>query len=82
MKRIKLTLTDLINTGITYYNFRRIKFSSGERGWSYYLDKPLTDSQTKWLLQWKNVVLGTRTYVYAPEIQSNIIVILDKCRTI
>lgn len=79
MKRKKMLLSDMINNGINYFNFNRVKNNSGVRGWRYILDKPLTKEQITFILNFKNVVIGECNYKYAPELKYNTLIIFDKC---
>ena len=75
----KATLQRFEELGIIYHNFSRVKnkTNKNDRGWRYTLSKPLTEIQRDELLRSKNVILGSATYRYAPEIVYNTVILLD-----
>ena len=79
MRRKKASILDLIRLNVDYFKFERVKNAEGKRGTRYTLEKPLTDSQLEYLSQFKNVITSSCTYRYAPEIQHQVVIILDKC---
>lgn len=81
-RRRKMTLADLIDAGISYHNFHRVKNKYGLHGWRYVLDKPLTPEQLQSVKRWENVTTGTAQNRYAPEIKYNTLIIWDKCLTV
>ena len=72
----KATLQRFEELGIIYHNFSRVK-NKNDRGWRYTLSKPLTETQREELMKSKNVILGSATYRYAPEIVYNTVILLD-----
>ena len=79
MRRKKANIMDLIRVNVEYFKFERVKNAEGKRGTRYTLEKPLTDSQVEHLSQFKNVILSTCNYRYAPELEHQVVIILDKC---
>ena len=79
MRRRKASILDLMKNNVEYFKFERVKNAEGKRGTRYTLEKPLTDSQLEYLSQFKNVILSTCNYRYAPEIEHQVVIILDKC---
>lgn len=79
MKRKKANIYDLINNNIDYFAFQRVKNSKGEPGYRYILDKELNEKQKNVLQQFKNVIISSCQYKYAPEIKHTTIILLDKC---
>ena len=79
MRRKKANILDLMKLGVDYFKFERVKNSEGKKGTRYTLDKPLTESQSTYLSQFKNVILSSCNYRYAPEIQYQALILLDKC---
>ena len=79
MRRKKANILDLIKLGVDYFKFERVKNSEGKRGTRYTLEKPLNDSQLEHLSKFKNVILSTCNYRYAPEVKHQVLIILDKC---
>lgn len=80
MRRKKMNHSDLYELGIDYGYSARVKNADGEKGWRYVLDKPLTPEQEKAVRSFKNTIISTATYRYAPEIVHQTIIMLDKCR--
>lgn len=79
MRRKKASILDLIRLNVEYFKFERVKNSEGKKGTRYTLEKPLNESQSTYLSQFKNVILSTCSYRYAPEIKHQVLIILDKC---
>ena len=77
--RRKASILDLMKLGVEYFKFERVKNSEGKKGTRYTLEKPLTDSQHEHLSKFKNVILSSCNYRYAPEIQHQTVILLDKC---
>ena len=70
----------MIENGIDYHDFQRVKNTAGEYGYRYVLDKPLTAAQLEAVNGYKNTVVGGCRHRYAPEIQYTTLILLDKCR--
>ena len=79
MKRKKANIFDLMKINVEYFKYERVKNSEGKKGTRYTLEKSLTESQSTYLSQFKNVILSTCSYRYAPEIKHQVLIILDKC---
>ncbi len=79
MYKRKMSFEDIIHLGIEYFAFRRVKCKNGLSGYLYVLDKPLSDGQRKAVSGYKNTVISTCTYRYAPEIKHDSLIILNKC---
>ena len=79
MKRKKANIFDLMKINVEYFKYERVKNSEGKKGTRYTLDKPLNNSQLEHLSKFKNVILSTCNYRYAPEIKYQVLIILDKC---
>ena len=80
MKRKKAGLMNLINAGVEYHAYQRIKNYIHGYGWRLTLDKPLTAEQKKALEGFKNLSFGECHHKYAPEIRYNTITLFDKCK--
>ena len=78
MKRIKATMSDLINMGAGFYRSFRVK-SNNTYGTAFVLEKALTAEQTEKLKAFRNVHIGTSGYTYAPENRHTAVVLFDKC---
>ena len=79
MKRKKATVTDLYLKGIQYHAFQRItNTTTKEKGYRYILCDPLTDEQKEALKQFKNVIISSCSYRYAPEINHDTVILMDK----
>ncbi len=83
MRRKKATVNDLFRMGLDWFDVRRCKRTdeAGKviRGTRYFLDKPMTEQQEEYLKKFKNVVVGTAQYKYAPEIKYQTIILTDVC---
>ena len=77
MRRKKASILDLIRLNVEYFKYEHVKNSEGKKGTRYTLEKPLTDSQLEYLSQFKNVILSTCNYRYAPEIEHQVVIILE-----
>lgn len=77
--RKKASILDLMKINVEYFKFERVKNAEGKKGTRYTLEKPLNESQSTYLSQFKNVILSTCSYRYAPEIKHQVLIILDKC---
>ena len=79
MKRKKANVSDLYANGIKYFAFSRVtNTNTGEKGYKYILCDPLTDEQKEFLAQFKNVIISSATYKYAPEIKHDTVILMDK----
>lgn len=80
-KRKIATIYDLDAVGMQYFAFSRVRDkATGERGYRYILDKPVTDAQRQALAWAENIVWGTAQYRYAPEIVHDTVILLDHCK--
>lgn len=79
MKRKKMVLSDMINAGINYFAFNRVKNSNGIKGWRYILEKPLTDYQYSIILKYQNTLVGGCFNRSAPEQKHQTLILFDKC---
>lgn len=79
MRRKKANTWDLVET-ITqgWYAFSRVQNSKGQKGWRYVLCSPLTPEQRESLGKWKNIVISSCQYRYAPEITHDTVILMDK----
>ena len=82
MKRQKMNFSDLVNMNIEYHAFQRVHDTMGNRGTRYVLSKPLTAEQIEIINNFKNTVVSSCKYRYAPEIQYSTLIILDKCKKV
>lgn len=81
MARIKMTIQDLYHIGVEYFASARVtNKNTGERGYRFILEKPLTAEQVEYISKFKNVILSDCYFKYAPEIKHPTILLLDKCR--
>ncbi len=83
MRRKKANENDLFRMGIEWFDAHRCKRTdeAGKviRGTRYILEKPMTEHQEEYLKQFKNVVVSTAKYRYAPEIKHQTIILTDVC---
>ena len=76
MKKKKLSFAYVANLG--YFDFYRHKIN-GVSGWSYVLDKKLTETEKEYINSFNNTVLGCRRCLQAPELKNDIIFLGNKC---
>lgn len=83
MRRKKANVNDMFNIGVEWFDFHRCQRidETGKviKGTRYLLDKPMTEKQKEYLSNFKNVIVSTATYRYAPEIQYQTLIITDVC---
>ena len=79
MLKSKMTLGDIVEAGIEYCAFQRIRNLDGVSGYRYILDKPLTKSQKEFVSKFKNTIVSSCGYRYAPEIRHETLTLFDKC---
>lgn len=82
MKRQKMNFSDLINMNVNFHDFHRVHDSIGNKGTRYILSNPLTDEQIKVINNFKNTIISSCQYRYAPEIKYTTLIILDKCKKV
>lgn len=78
-KKQKMSLYDMNNLNIHYHDFQRVKNADGLKGYRYTLDKPLTAEQLQAVNSYKNTIVSSCYYKYAPEIQYTTLILTDKC---
>lgn len=79
MKKQKMYLGDMLDAGIEYIDFQRVtNKKTGVKGWRYILENPLTEKQVAIINSFKNTVISSCQYRYAPEIKHDTLIILDK----
>ena len=79
MKRQKMNFYDLIDMNINYHDFQQVHDNAGNKGTRYILSNMLTDEQIAKINSFKNTIISTCQYRYAPEIKYQTLIILDKC---
>ena len=84
MRRKKANENDLLVVmGIGLVAVRRCmrtdKAGKVIRGTRYILGKPMTKQQEEYIKQFKNVVISTAQYRWAPEIKHQTIILTDVC---
>ncbi len=79
MRRKKADFYDLVDNGIMYHNFYKVKNKEGLTGVRYELSNPLTQRQRERLGRFKNIIISQGIHRYAPEIKQTSIIILDRC---
>ena len=79
-RKIKIQLSDFEAAGIHYIHFERVRNAKGDRGWRYVIEKDLTEAQKNFVLSFKNTILGTAQYRFAPEIIHDTVIVMDLCK--
>lgn len=80
MKKQKMYLGDMLDAGIEYIDFQPVvNKKTGEKGYRYILENPLTEKQVIIINSFKNTVISSCQYRYAPEIKHDTLILLDKC---
>lgn len=78
-KKQKMSLYDMDDLNIHYHDFQRVTNAEGLKGYRYTLDKPLTAEQLQAVNSYKNTIVSSCYYKYAPEIQYTTLILTDKC---
>lgn len=79
-RRVKMTLSDILDLGISYHAFQRISNAGTKvKGYLYILDRPITPVQEYAVNQFKNTQLSACHYRGASEIQYNTLILWDRC---
>lgn len=76
-RRRRLTLAIMMEQGIEYSDFQRVKDATGRTGWRYRLDKRLTADQRTFLSSYGNVVISSAQHRHAPELVFDTVIVLD-----
>ena len=79
MKRSKMNLSDMELHKIYYHASQRIKNRDGIHGTRYILSAPLTPDQIAVIVHFKNTLVSSCSYRYAPEIKYDCLILFDKC---
>lgn len=80
-KRRKMTWYDLGDRSIDFVDFTPnvLHKPTGIKGTMYRLAEPLSDEDRDFIMSWKNTLISSCRYRYAPEIEGECIFIAYKC---
>ena len=78
MKKTKMYDNDIYKLESHYHDFYRVKNNEGIRGTAFVFDK-LTSNDIQIINSFKNTIVSTGVYKYAPELHNVRIILLDRC---
>lgn len=80
-RKTKFTAFDLLNMGCYFFEEHKVysKIDTTNKGIRYTLDEKLTQEQKDKILAYKNTDIGTCHYRYAPELEYDTVIIMNKC---
>lgn len=80
-KRRKMDWYDLVERGLKWSAFRDgvLNRETGTKGTMYHLEKPLSNEDVAFIMQWKNTLVTKGYYKYNPSHEITCVFIANKC---
>lgn len=80
-KRRKMNWFDLVNRGLQWTAFADgvLHEPTGTKGSMYHMEKPLSDEDVAFIMQWKNTLVTKGHYRYTPNNEVDCVFIAYKC---
>ena len=80
-KRRKMNWYDLVNRGLQWYAFNDnvLHKKTGAKGSMYRMEKPLSNEDVAFIMQWSNTLVTKGHYRYNPSNEVDCVFIAYKC---